>query len=63
MRQSISITGLKELRFVKAIDELISIQNLFVHQVKDDLELLQPPNYDKLPSVELSKHTVWQCWP
>jgi len=55
MRQSITITGQKEPRFAKAIDELTSIQNLFARRViKDDLELWQPPDYDKLPSVELS---------
>jgi len=49
MRQSVTITGLKEPRFVKAIDELTSIQNLFTCRVnKDDLELWQPPNYDEL---------------
>jgi hypothetical protein len=55
MRQSVTITGLKEPMFAKAIDELTSIQNLFVRRVnKDDLELWQPPNYNNLPSVEFS---------
>jgi hypothetical protein len=55
MRQSVAITGLNEPTFAKAIDELISIQNLFARQVnKDDLELWQPPIYDKFPSVELT---------
>ena len=55
MQQSITITGLKEPMFAKAIDELTSIQNLFVHWVnKDDLELWQPPNYNNLPSVKFS---------
>jgi hypothetical protein len=55
MRQSVTITGLKELMFAKAIDELTSIQNLFARRVnKDDLELWQPPNCNNLPSVEFS---------
>ena len=55
MRQSVAIMGLNEPTFAKVIDELISIQNLFTHQVnKNDLELWQPPIYDKFPSVKLT---------
>jgi len=55
MRQSVAITGLKEPMFVKAIDELTSIQKLFARHVnKDDLELWQAPNYKDSPSVELT---------
>ena len=55
MRQSITIMGLKEPMFAKAIDELTCIQNLFAHRVnKDDLELWQPPNYNNFPLFEFS---------
>src|ERR1700722_7282664 len=53
MRQSVTITGLKEPMFGKAIDELTSIQKLFAHHVnKDNLELWQAPNYKDSPSSD-----------
>jgi len=47
--------------FAKAVEELTSIQNLFARQVnKDDLELWQPPSYDKFPSIELTNRYFTQ---
>lgn len=54
MRQSVSITGLNEPLFIKAIDNLLTMQNMFARGIGEDcLDFWQPLSYADYQSIDL----------
>lgn len=54
MRQSVSITGLDEPLFAKAVDNLLNMQNMLARNIGDDcLDLWQPLSYTSYQSIDL----------
>ena len=55
MNQSVTITGLDEPLFTKAIENVAAIQTLFEHHIdKDNFDHWQPSTYTTYPAIEIS---------
>ena len=55
INQSVTITGLDEPHFAKAIENLAAIQTLFEHHIdKNDFDHWLPSRYTTYPAIELS---------